>query len=245
MFDRNNNYFTDYEEVSASSYNPTKVQSAFSALMRKVYTWMALALTVTGLTALYVAGNEQLAVSVTTGGTLWVLLIAELALVFILSGAINKLSFMTAGLMFIAYSVLNGITMSFIFLIYTKASIASTFFITAGTFAAMSVVGYVTKRDLSGMGKILFMALIGLIIASIVNIFLKSTPIYWLLSIVGVLIFVGLTAWDTQKIKQMFLAYGNDVNPETQKLALLGSLTLYLDFINLFLYLLRLLGDRK
>ena len=135
--------------------------------------------------------------------------------------------------------------MSFIFQVYTKSSIASTFFITAGTFAAMSVVGFVTKKDLSGIGKFLFMALIGLIIASVVNMFMQSSAIYWITSFAGVLIFVGLTAWDTQKIKQMFLAYGDDVNEQTQKLALLGSLNLYLDFINLFLFLLRFLGNRN
>ena len=135
--------------------------------------------------------------------------------------------------------------MSFIFAVYTQSSIASTFFITAGTFAAMSLVGFITKKDLSGMGKILFMALIGLIIASVVNMFMHSPAIYWISSYAGVIIFTGLTAWDTQKIKQMFLTYGYDVNEQTQKLALLGSLTLYLDFINLFLYLLRIFGSRN
>ena len=135
--------------------------------------------------------------------------------------------------------------MSFIFAVYTQSSIASTFFITAGTFAAMSVVGYVTKKDLTSIGKFLIMALIGLIIASVVNMFMQSSTIYWITSFAGVLIFVGLTAWDTQKIKKMFLMYGDEVNEQTQKLALLGSLTLYLDFINLFLYLLRFMGSRN
>jgi FtsH-binding integral membrane protein len=242
MIEKNN--YTDYEEVSASSYNPTKTQGAFGILMRKVYVWMSLALVVTGLTALFVANNYN-AMTFMTGGMFWGLAIAEIALVLIISAGINRLSFATAGLLFIAYSVLNGLTMSFIFQVYTQSSIASTFFITAGTFAAMSIVGFVTKKDMTGIGKFLFMALIGLIIASVVNMFMQSSAIYWITSFAGVLIFVGLTAWDTQRIKQMFLAYGNDVNEQTQKLALLGSLELYLDFINLFLYLLRFLGNRN
>lgn len=239
-----NNNYTEYEEVSPSSLNPIKAQAAFGALMRKVYAWMSLALIVTGLTAAYVANNFA-AVSMLTGGSFWILMIAEIALVIAITAGINRLSFMTAGLLFILYSILNGVTMSFIFAVYTQSSIASTFFITAGTFAAMSLVGFFTKKDLSGMGKILFMALIGLIIASVVNMFMQSPAIYWITSYAGVLIFVGLTAWDTQKIKQMFLAYGYEVNEQTQKLALLGSLTLYLDFINLFLYLLRIFGNRS
>ncbi len=176
---------------------------------------------------------------------MWILIVAELGLVMVISSAINRLSFTTAGLLFILYSVLNGVTLSVIFLAYTLSSIATTFFVTAGTFGAMSVFGYVTRRNLSGMGRILFMALIGLIIATVVNIFVKSTGLQALLNYVGVLVFVGLTAYDTQKIKLMFQQTGGEINEATQKLALLGSLTLYLDFINLFLYLLRLLGDRR
>ena len=242
MIDKNS--FTNYEEVSASSYNPVKAQDAFGALMRKVYTWMTFALVVTGLTALFVANNYNVA-NLMSGGTAWMLLIVEVVLVMIISAGINKMSFMTAGLLFVLYSVVNGIVMSFIFAMYTQSSIASTFFITAGTFGAMSVVGYVTKKDLSGIGKFLFMALIGLIIASVVNMFMQSSAIYWITSFAGVLIFVGLTAWDTQKIKKMFLMYGTEVNEQTQKMALLGSLTLYLDFINLFFYLLRFMGNRS
>jgi FtsH-binding integral membrane protein len=155
------------------------------------------------------------------------------------------MSFPTAGILFVVYSILNGVTLSFVFLAYTLTSITSTFFITAGTFAAMSLIGYNTKKDLSGIGRYLLFALVGLIIASVVNIFLASSPLQWLISFIGVIVFVGLTAYDTQKIKQMFLMYGDDVNESTQKLALMGSLSLYLDFINLFLYLLRFFGDRK
>ena len=241
MLEKNN--YTDYEEVTTSSYQPA-TSLAFGALMRKVYVWMTLALVVTGLTALYVANNMN-ALRLLTGGSSWILIIAEIGLVIAITSGINRLSFATAGLLFILYSILNGVTMSFIFAVYTQSSIASTFFITAGTFAAMSLVGFITKKDLSGMGKILFMALIGLIIASVVNMFMHSPAIYWISSYAGVIIFTGLTAWDTQKIKQMFLTYGYDVNEQTQKLALLGSLTLYLDFINLFLYLLRIFGSRN
>ena len=176
----------------------------------------------------------------------WALLIAEIALVFILSARISKMSFLTAGLMFAAYAILNGVTMSVIFVAYTAESIAQTFFITAGTFGGMSLLGYVIKKDLSTLGRILYMALIGLIIATVVNLFMHSSGMTMIINYAGVLIFVGLTAYDTQKIKQMLLACHEDgVTDKTNKLALLGSLILYLDFINLFLYLLRFLGKSR
>ena len=174
----------------------------------------------------------------------WGLIIAEFGLVVAISAAINKLSLTTATLLFILYSVINGATLSFIFAIYTMSSIASVFFITAGTFAVMAVIGYTTKKDLTSMGKILFMALIGIIIATVVNIFLKSTGLEMIVSYLGVLIFVGLTAYDSQKIKQMLLT-APDAGEGAQKLALLGALSLYLDFVNLFIYLLRIFGRRE
>ncbi len=238
------NRYAGFEEITNSSVNPIALQYAFSALMRKVYTWMTLALVVTGLTAYYVSGNFKL-LSMMSGTGFWVCAIAEIILVIAISSCINKLSFMVSGLMFIAYSILNGLTLSFIFVAYTHSSIAQTFFITAGTFAAMSLFGYFTKKDLSGWGRILFMALIGIIIASIVNIFLHNSVLYWIISYAGVLVFVGLTAWDVQKIKQMLLMNCSDVNDHTQKIALQGSLMLYLDFINLFIYLLRIFGSRN
>ncbi len=242
-FDQNQNYdeVTSYDSVG--NRRQIFMATAFSSLMRKVYVWMTLALVVSGLTALYVSGSEA-AMQAIFGNRagFWILAIAELALVIILSARIQRMSFATAGLMFIAYSILNGVTLSFIFLAYTRASIASTFFVTAGTFGAMSLIGYSTKRNLDGLGRYLLYGLIGLIIASVVNLFIMSSPFDFVISIIGVVIFVALTAYDTQKIKQMFLAYGQDVNDSTQKLALLGSLTLYLDFINLFLYLLRFFG---
>ena len=222
------------------------VNTAYRTLMGKVYLWMTLALAVTGLTSLYVASSPGLVQSIfASRSTFRLLVVAELALVFILSARIMKMSFSTAGIMFALYSVLNGVTMSFIFIAYTSTSIATAFFVTAGMFAAMSFIGFVTKKDLSSFGSFFTMALIGLIIASVVNIFLNSSVMYWIITYVGVLLFVGLTAYDTQKIKQMLIEYGDEVNDSTQKLALIGSLSLYLDFINLFLYILRLFGNNK
>lgn len=232
----------NYQSVTARE---ERAAVAFPALMRKVYVWMSMALVITGLTAWLVAHNYTLLNLIYgNSATIWILFIAELGLVFTLSAAINKLSLPVATLMFVVYSVLNGAVFSSIFLVYTMSSIATVFFITAGTFAAMSVFGYVTKKDLSSMGKLLMMALIGLIIATVVNLFMKSSGLDMIISYAGVLIFVGLTAWDTQKIKQMCLQ-APDTGESMQKLALLGALSLYLDFINLFIYLLRILGNRN
>lgn len=222
-----------------------EVSEAFPVLMRKVYVWMTLALLITGMTAYYVATNEVILTAILTNRALFYgLLIAELVLVIAVSAAINRLSLMMATLMFILYSVINGATMSVIFLIYQATSIATVFFITAGTFGAMAAIGYTTKKDLSSMGRILFMALIGLVIATVVNLFIKSDTMTLILSYIGVIVFVGLTAWDSQKIKQM-LMQAPDVDEASQKVALLGSLELYLDFVNLFLYLLRIFGKRR
>ena len=229
-------------EISAQR---TLDRSVASTLMRSVYYWMAGALAITGLTAMLVANNPALLNFLFSSPTLvWGLLIGEIVLVLILSAAINRLSFSTATLLFILYSVINGVTLSSIFVVYTQGSIASTFFITAGMFGGLALYGSVTKKDLSGMGRFLFMTLIGLIIASIVSIFMHSEMLYWITTFVGVLVFAGLTAWDAQKIQQMALM-ADDVNESTQKMALLGALTLYLDFINLFLYLLRIFGKRN
>lgn len=219
------------------------VQSAYRVLMRKVYLWMALALAVTGMTSFYIASNPGLLQTIfTSRGIFLMLIIAELALVFILSARIMKMSFATAGIMFAAYSVLNGITMSFIFIAFTMSSIAGAFFVTAGMFAVMSFIGFTLKKDLSSFGSFFFMALIGLVIATVVNAFWANSVLYWVITYIGVLLFVGLTAYDTQKIKHMLMMYGDEVNDNTQKLALLGSLSLYLDFINLFLYILHFFG---
>ena len=238
----------DYKELNYQGLTAERqweVSSAFPVLMRKVYVWMTLALVITGFTAYGVANSPGILQAIYTNQILfWGLIIAEFALVFGVSAAINKLSLTTATLMFILYSVINGALLSYIFLAYTASSVATVFFITAGTFGAMALLGYTTKTDLSSMGKILFMALIGLIIATVVNIFIKSDGLTMILSYVGVLIFVGLTAWDSQKIKQMLLQ-APDAGEGAQKLALLGALTLYLDFINLFIYLLRIFGRRE
>lgn len=240
-----------YDRISGMSQTSTGfrvndkeagLSGTFSALMRKVYVWMTLALAITGFTAYSVANTPTLLA--TTHKLMWGLIIGELALVFIISGAINRLSLTTATLLFIVYSVLNGAMLSSIFVLSEPMVIAKVFFITAGTFGAMAFYGYSTKRDLTSIGKILFMALIGLIIATIVNLFLKSPGFDYILSYIGVAIFVGLTAWDSQKIKQMLMTQ-YDMSEGAQKLALLGSLTLYLDFINLFLYLLRIFGSNR
>lgn len=221
------------------------MSTAFPALMRKVFVWMTFALAITGLTAYGVATSPTiLSLIFSSKVTFFGLIIAEFALVFAISGAINRLSLSTATLLFILYSVVNGATLSTIFFAFSVATIGKVFFITAGTFGAMALVGYTTKTDLTSMGKLLFMALLGIIIASVVNIFVASSGLDLILSYVGVLVFVGLTAYDTQKIKQMCQS-APDAGESTQKLALIGALSLYLDFINLFLYLLRIFGNNR
>ena len=221
------------------------MSTAFPALMRKVFVWMTLALAITGLTAYGVATSPAiLSLIFSSKVTFFGLIIAEFALVFAISGAINRLSLSTATMLFILYSVINGATLSSIFFAFSVATISKVFFITAGTFGAMALVGYTTKTDLTSMGKLLFMALLGIIIASVVNMFVASSGLDLILSYVGVLVFVGLTAYDTQKIKQMCQA-APDASESTQKLALIGALSLYLDFINLFLYLLRIFGNNR
>lgn len=221
------------------------MSTAFPALMRKVFVWMTLALAITGLTAYGVATSPAiLSLIFSSKVTFFGLIIAEFALVFAISGAINRLSLSTATLLFILYSVINGATLSSIFFAFSVATIGKVFFITAGTFGAMALVGYTTKTDLTSMGKLLFMALLGIIIASVVNMFVASSGLDLILSYVGVLVFVGLTAYDTQKIKQMCQS-APDAGETTQKLALIGALSLYLDFINLFLYLLRIFGNNR
>lgn len=221
------------------------MSTAFPALMRKVFVWMTLALAITGLTAYGVATSPTiLSLIFSSKVTFFGLIIAEFALVFAISGAINRLSLSTATMLFILYSVINGATLSSIFFAFSVATISKVFFITAGTFGAMALVGYTTKTDLTSMGKLLFMALLGIIIASVVNMFVGSSGLDLILSYVGVLVFVGLTAYDTQKIKQMCQA-APDASESTQKLALIGALSLYLDFINLFLYLLRIFGNNR
>ena len=229
------NEMTDQRGIAVS-------QSTFAALMRKVYTWMALALVITGFTAYGVAHSPALMAMIFGNQILfWGLIIAELALVFIVSGMINRLSLATATLLFILYSIINGATLASIFAVYSMSVIGQTFLVTAGTFGAMAVYGYFTKKDLTSWGRLLLMALIGLIIAGIVNLFLHNSTMDLIVSGIGVLVFVGLTAYDSQKIKHMLLMQ-EDMGETAQKVALMGALSLYLDFINLFLYLLRFMG---
>ncbi|BCI63500.1 Bax inhibitor-1/YccA family protein [Coprobacter secundus] len=229
-----------------SDYSVSDYQSklAQSTLIKNVYLWMTAALAITGITAMAVSNSYAMQQLIFGSRFMFLgLIIAELALVWYVSARIQSLSFTTATGLFMLYSFINGLTLSVIFLAYTTTSIASTFFVTAGTFGAMSLYGYFTKKDLTSLGNLLFMLLIGLIIATVVNIFWANSTLYWITTYAGIFIFVGLTAYDTQKIKR--LLNGQEITEESQKMALLGALSLYLDFINLFLYLLRIFGDRK
>lgn len=230
------------ESSSRSFYS----ENAVATLMRNMYVWMAIALTITGFTAFAVANTYSLIYAIATNSILFYgLIFAELGLVYFLSSRIFRMSFATAGLLFAVYSIINGVTLSLIFLIYEIGSIVSTFFITAGTFGAMAVVGSFLKKDLSFIGRFALMALIGLIIAGVVNIFMRSEGFSFIIAIIGVLVFTALTAYDAQKMKNLIAENGYEINENTQKLALIGALELYLDFVNLFLYLLRLLGSRR
>jgi len=212
-----------------------------NALIRQVYAWMGGGLAITAFVALFTLSSPVILQAVAGNRLIFFgLMLGELVLVFTLSGAINRLSEFSATAIFIAYSALNGVTLSILALVYTASSISSTFVTTAGMFGAMSLYGYMTKRDLSSWGSFLFMGLIGVVIASIVNIFFGSSSVSWVISAIGVIVFTGLTAYDTWKIKAM-AAHGT----EGRKPAILGALTLYLDFINLFLMLLRFTGNRR
>jgi FtsH-binding integral membrane protein len=223
--------------------NGVETQNVVATFMTKVYSWMTLALFITGFIAMYVASSEQL-INIIFGSKFlfYGLIIAEFGLVWYLSARVATLSFTTALTMFIIYSILSGLTLSCVFLLYTSSSIASTFFITGGTFAIMSLAGFFTKKDLSGFGSIMMMGLIGVIIATLVNYFLNSSTLNYIISFVGVMVFVGLTAYDTQKLKNIAVQVEGE---QAKKASIMGALTLYLDFINLFLYLLRFLGNRR
>lgn len=237
-----------YREDVVSQTPEVIVETADVAkLFTKVFYWMAGALGLTALTAFLVYSSESMMMTILMNRWLmWGLFIAELGLVMGLSAAIHKMSFSTAVLMMAIYSVLNGVTLSVILLVYTYSSIAMAFVISAGMFAVMAIIGTVTKRDLSSWGSILLMALVGLIIASVVNLFLHSSTMEWIISLVGVLLFAILTVYDTQKIRRLLVEKNGLVSEEgMHKIALLGSLELYLDFINIFLFVLRLLGGNR
>lgn len=213
--------------------------------MVRVYNWMTTGLGITGLVAYTVADTPALTDMIFGNPIIpIVLVIAQLGLVFWLASRVMQMSAQKATGVFVLYAALTGVTFSVIFLTYTASSITSTFLVTAGTFAAMSFYGYTTKKDLTSWGSFLFMGLIGIIIASVVNLFLQSSAMYWVITYAGVLIFVGLTAYDTQKIKEMNIL-GNEGTEEDTKEAIRGALSLYLDFINLFLMLLRVMGARR
>ncbi len=232
------------EENFYSSVSNRELADVQQRFITKVYGWMGAALVITGLVAMMVASSPTALATILGNNIVFFgLIIFELVLVYFLSARINKMSFSTAMLAFIIYSIVNGLTLSVIFVAFTQTSIATTFYITAATFGVMSVYGYVTKKDLTKFGNIAGMFIIGLVIAMIVNLFLQSPFMYWVISFVGVLLFTGLTAYDTQKIKQLSLI-GEESSETKQKLAIMGALTLYLDFINLFLFLLRIFGSR-
>ncbi|MCI9607642.1 MAG: Bax inhibitor-1/YccA family protein [Muribaculaceae bacterium] len=232
-----NEYQNPYYQHEAS------LDSKVSQVMKKVYVKMFLGLLVTAFVSYFCAASPAVLTFFSQHSSLmWVILLVELGLVFAITGAVNRMSSASATLLFYLFAVVNGLALFPIFIVYTGVSIGKTFFITAGTFGAMSIYGYLTSQDLTKWGSMLFMALIGLIICSVVNIFWANGTFEWIISGLGVLIFVGLTAWDTQNIKKMAaMAPAESVG----KLATLGALSLYLDFINLFLYLLRFFGNSR
>ncbi len=227
-------------------YQPSLSAVRENALMRSVFNWMAAGLVVSGLTAYFTASSPFL-LNLIFGNSfmMFVLIIGELGMVFAISRGVNTMQVSTASTLFLLFSFVNGLTLSAVLLAYTSQSIASTFLVTAGTFGATSLYGYVTKKDLTSMGGLLMMALIGLIIASVVNMFMASSTLGWIITYAGILIFVGLTAYDTQKIKKMGLTLTPADGDQYGRISIVGALMLYLDFVNLFLLLLRILGGRR
>lgn len=221
-------------------------RTGLQTYMAQVYGWMTVGLLLTAFVAWYAANSAAVMELLFTNRVFLIgLIIAQLALVIVLSAMIQKLSAGVTTMLFMLYSALTDLTLSSIFIVYTAASIASTFVVTAGMFGAMSLYGYTTKRDLSGFGNMLFMALIGIVLASLVNFWLKSEALMWTVTYIGVIVFVGLTAYDTQKLKNMDEQIDTRDTSNLRKYSILGALTLYLDFINLFLMLLRIFGNRR
>jgi uncharacterized protein len=218
------------------------IDEGLRAHMLRVYNYMSAALVITGLVA-YGAAASGIYVALAATPLIWVVMLAPLGLVFFLSARINKMSAGAAQTTFWIYSALMGLSLSFVFLAYTGESVVTTFFVTAAAFGSLSLYGYTTKRDLSGMGSFMVMGLFGIIIASVVNIFLASSALHFAISVIGILVFAGLTAWDTQDIKNMYFE-GDHADTGTKK-ALMGALRLYLDFVNMFLFMLQFLGNRE
>ncbi|MBW1861880.1 MAG: Bax inhibitor-1/YccA family protein [Deltaproteobacteria bacterium] len=233
--------------MALTSLTRQKTEVLVNEFVRSVYNWMCIGLALTGLMALYVSSNEAIMQMIFGNRLIFFgLILAELALVFSISGMVNRMSAGTATALFVIYSALNGVTLSFIFLIYARASIVSTFFICSATFLACSIYGWTTKKDLTSWGGFLMMGLIGIIIASLVNMFIRSNAMSMVVSYIGVIVFVGLTAYDTQKIKNMAMTQPAGLDGAViRKGAILGALSLYLDFINLFLMMLRIFGQGR
>jgi FtsH-binding integral membrane protein len=232
-----------------SQFNPNMISTeqvieAQRSFLTKVYSWMFLGLLITAVVAWYTLSNNELLLFIFENSLMLPLFIGEIALVWILSANIEKFSKSTAMLMFLAYSSLNGITLSPIFLVYTGESIMNVFSIAAVSFGGLSLYGYYTKRDLSGMRSFLVMGLIGVVVSSVLNIFMNSSMLSFIISYAGVIVFAGLTAYDTQKLKEMSIIE-LEGGETAGKMAIMGALRLYLDFINLFLFLLRILGSRR
>lgn len=233
--------------MAQTSIAKPKAEALVNDFIRSVYNWMAIGLGLTGLVALYTSGSKAMMGLIFGNPFIFFILIAaELGLVFVISGRVQRMSAGTATSLFVLYSALNGITLSFIFLAYTRTSIVSTFFICCATFIGCSIYGWTTRKDLTSWGSFLFMGLIGIIIASVVNLFIRSSATSMIISYIGVIVFVGLTAYDTQKLKNMALTQPAGLDGGAiRKGAILGALSLYLDFINLFLMLLRILGKAR
>ena len=234
-------------ETAPLHQTETQTRAIVNSFVRSVYNWMAIGLSITGLVAFYVANNPTLLQLIYGNPVVQIgLFIGTLGMVFYISARIQKIQASTATGLFVLYSALMGVMLSCVFVLYTQTSIASTFFVCSATFVAVSIYGYTTKRDLTSLGSFMFMGLIGIIIASVVNIFLRSPAMHMIISYIGVIVFVGLTAYDTQYIKNMALTQPAGIDAgAVRKGAILGALKLYLDFINLILMLLRIMGDRR
>ena len=231
---------------SSASISSANIDAGLREHMNKVYALMSIGLFLTGGVAYIVGNNETLVMSLFTGMSRWVVMFAPLVVVFAMGSMINRLRASTAQLIFYAFSALMGLSISYIFMIYTSVSIAQTFLVTSIAFAGLSLYGYTTKRNISGMGSFLIMGVIGLIVASIVNIWMQSPALMYAISVIGVLIFAGLTAYDTQKIKNTYIQMAqNGQNEWIEKSAIMGALSLYLDFLNMFMFLLHLFGNRN
>ncbi len=239
----------DYETIRTRSVSEGRVgmiDEGLRAYMNRVYMTMGIGMAITGLIAWFVGTNPAMLQAIYGTGLKWVVMFAPLIVVFAFGATLHRMSPQVATLVFYGYSALMGLSLSFIFAVYTGISIAQTFFVTAIAFLALSLYGYTTKRDLSGFGTFLFMGLIGLLVASVVNLFLGSPAVQFAISVIGVLIFAGLTAYDTQEIKNLYIEMAASSDEATiSRMAIMGALKLYLDFLNMFMFLLQFLGNRQ